>query len=180
MTMDYFNKKRWLFWGVLLLVLMNIASLATVWFQQRYHPGPLPPPGGPPQDRIGMFLEHELGLTAAQAAAFKNLQKEHFQKTKALHDRIRDLKHELFNELAVAAPDTQKAESLTAEIGARQQELEKNTFYHFLALKRLCTPEQQKKLEQLFDELFRIIDPERRPPPPPDDQERPPRDGKIY
>jgi hypothetical protein len=107
---------------------------------------------------------------------FANLQREHFQKTKALHDHIRDLKRELFNELSVSAPDTVKAGRLAEEIGARQRELEKITFYHFLALKRLCVPEQQNKLDRLFDELVRMMDPQRRPPPP-DGRTRPRRDG---
>jgi Spy/CpxP family protein refolding chaperone len=172
--MDYFNKKRLAFWGVALLVIMNVASLATVWFQQHRLPLPLPP-AGPPQDRINAFLRHELELTDAQAETFARLQRAHFQQAKALHDHIRDLKHELFNELAMAAPDTLKAERLAEKIGEQQRELEKSAFYHFLALKRLCTPEQQKKLDRLFDELLRMMDPQRQPPPP-DERGRPPRD----
>jgi Spy/CpxP family protein refolding chaperone len=173
--MDYFNKKRWAFWGVALLVIMNIASLATVWFQQHHRPEPFPP-AGPPQDRMNAFLKHELELTEAQAEKLASLQREHFQQAKALHDRIRDLKHELFNELALDAPDTLQVERLAEAIGVQQRELEKAAFYHFLAFKRLCTPAQQKKLDRLFDELLRMMDPQRRPPPA-DARERPPRDG---
>jgi Spy/CpxP family protein refolding chaperone len=180
--MDYFNKKRLAFWGVTLLVIMNISALATIWFQ-RHRPKellsrPEPQPSGREpraDDRINTFLKQELDLTETQTGKFVSLQREHFRSAKAIHDRIRDLKRELFNELSVSAPDTVKAGRLADEIGAQQRELEKITFYHFLALKRVCTPEQQKKLATLFGELLRMLDPQRRPPPK--DLPRPPREG---
>jgi Spy/CpxP family protein refolding chaperone len=180
--MDYFNKKRLTFWGVALLVVMNISALATIWFQ-RHRPnaflrGPEQrPPGREPRadDRINTFLKHELGLTETQIGKFVSLQREHFRSAKAIHDRIRDLKRDLFNELSASTPDTVKADRLADEIGMQQRELEKLTFYHFLALKRVCTPEQRKKLDTLFGELLRMLNPQRRPPPK--DLPRPPHDG---
>lgn len=169
--MDYFTKKRLAFWGVALLVIVNISALATVWFQQ-HRPWRGPEPGrreSPPQ-RVSQFLKQELALTEAQTRQFAELQNRHFTQARATRDAIRDLKDELFRELSAAAPDTAKAERLAAAIGARQSELEKMTFYHFLALKRLGTPAQQKKLEALFGELLRLLDPRRQQPgegPPP-------------
>jgi len=178
--MDYFSKKRLAFWGVALLVIMNISALATVWFQQ-HRPQELarrPERREPPQERVNQFLTDELGLTEAQTAKFAEYQSRHFAHAREIREAMRDLKQELFHELS--APDTVKAEKLAAAIGAKQSELEKITFYHFLGLKRLCTPEQQAKLEALFGELLRMLDPRHKPPPgegppPRDGERRPPR-----
>ena len=176
--MDYFSKKRWAVWGVALLVIMNISALATVWFQQRRSPEFLRRPESerpePPQQRLSQFLKEELALTEAQLRQFAEWQDRHFAQAHATRDAIRNLKEELFQELSAVAPDTAKAERLAAAIGARQSELEKMTFHHFLDLKRLCTPAQQTQLDALFGELLRMLDPRRQPPP----GERPPRDGE--
>lgn len=182
--MDYFTKKRLVFWGVALLVIMNISALTTIWFQQHRPPEPSRrlelERREPPPERVNQFLKDELRLTEAQTAQFAEYQNRHFAHVREIREAMRDLKQELFHELSAPAPDTMKVERLAAAIGARQSELEKTTFYHFLGLKRLCTPEQQAKLDALFGELLRMLDPRPQPPPadgPPSrpDERRPPR-----
>jgi len=182
--MDYFTKKRLAFWGAVLLIIMNLSALATVWFQ-RHRPQelarrPEPERRGPPPERVSQFLKEELGLTEAQTAQFAEYQNRHFARAREIREAMRDLKQELFHELSSPAPDTMKAERLAAAIGVRQSDLEKTTFYHFLGLKRLCTSEQQTKLDALFGELLRMLDPRDKPPPgegppPRDGEHRPPR-----
>jgi len=182
--MDYFSKKRLAFWGATLLVIMNISALTTVWFQRHRPPEPSRRPESerpePPQQRVSQFLKEELELTETQTLQFAEYQNRHFAHAREIRDVIRDLKQELFHELSAPAPDTVKAEKLAAAIGAKQSELEKMTFYHFLGMKRLCAPEQEAKLEALFGELLRMLDPRHKPPPgegppPRDGERRPPR-----
>ncbi|HEY4613571.1 MAG TPA: periplasmic heavy metal sensor [Bacteroidota bacterium] len=182
--MDYFSKKRLAFWGVVLLVIMNISALTTVWFQQHRRQEVLRRPElerpGPPQQRVMQFLKEELQLTEGQTTQFAEYQKRHFAHARVIRDAIRDLKHELFQELSTQGPDTVKVQRLAAAIGAEQSELEKITFYHFLDLKRMCTPVQQPKLDALFDELLRMLDPHPKTapgeePPPREHERRPPR-----
>lgn len=162
--MDYFTKKRVLFWGAALLIIMNISALATIWFQQHQPPNRLERPE-PPEQRVGQFLKEELALSGAQVEQFAEYQKQHFLRARELRDAIGNLKRQLFQELSAAAPDTAKVERLAAAIGEHQRELEKKTFYHFLGLKRLCTPAQQARLDALFGELLRMLDPRPKLPP---------------
>lgn len=156
--MDYFTKKRLVIWGIALLVLMNIAALTTVWFQQRQIPVPPQLDPGPPK-AAQRFLRRELDLSKAQMEAFANLQRQHFEEVRAVQEAIRNLKGELFSELSAAQPDTLRMERLAVEIGDRQTELEKTTFRHFLNLKKHCTPEQQEKLHSLFGRLMHRMEP---------------------
>lgn len=172
--MDYFTKKRLAIWGVVLLVIMNLASLATVWYQQHHPPEFLRQPGPRLQDpaqqinQVNAFLRHELQLSDTQAQQFADMQRQHFNRVKAEHDAIRNLRQELFNQLSSSPPDTVKVEKLATAIGDRHRELEILTFQHLIDLKKLCTAKQQQKLNSLFRELLRVMEP--RGPLPPDER----------
>lgn len=163
--MNYFTKKRLVFWSVTLLIIMNISSLATVWWQQHRRPGPMPA-DHPPSQRASQFLKHELGLSETQVEQFEAMQRRHFDKARALNDSMRQLKHQLFNELSAEAPDTSKAAIIADQIGKKQTQLDKLTFNHLLDLKNMCTPSQQKKLNIIFEDLLRRMAPPRPDGPP--------------
>ncbi len=159
--MNYFLKKRLVFWGIILLVVMNLSSLATVWWQKHMRPGP--PPGGMDEPRRARhILKKELGLTDSQSKQFERIQHQHRRNSEEIHENMKNLKHDLFAQLAVDSIDEDKIEQLTLKIGQAQSELEVLTFRHFLELKNLCNDEQQKRLSSLISELL----PGRRPPPP--------------
>ncbi len=160
--MNYFTKKRLISWGIVLLVVMNISSLATVWFLQ-HRREPQSERGGPPP-RMMPFLRNELQLADAQVEQISNLQRQHFDQVRVIRDGMRKLKQDLFGELSMDEPDVDKVNSLAQQVGGRHTELELQTFNHFLHLKQVCTPEQQKKLEALFDELLRGLEPQPGPP----------------
>lgn len=162
--MNYFSKKRLAFWGIVLLVIMNVSSLATVWWQQHRLPGP-PRDRGRGPVRVLQFMKKKLGLTETQVKQFAQLQREHFQQARAIQGAILDLKHEFLGELSASSPDEAKVERLAEEIGRKQTELEKLTFYHFLDLKNVCTPEQQIELNTVFGNLLRKMTPPPQPPP---------------
>lgn len=167
--MNYFLKNRLVFWGIILLVVMNLSALATVWWQQHMRPGP--PPGGRDEpQRIRRILQNELGLTEPQLQQFEKIQRQHRKNSRAVHENMRGLRHDLFAQLSVESPDEEKVEQLTNQIGRAQSELEKLTFKHFTELKNLCNDEQQKRLSSLISELL----PGRRPPPPHRPGEPPP------
>ena len=68
--------------------------------------------------------------------------------------------------------DSTKIDALTKAIGERQAEIDRKTFSHFRELRALCTPDQREKLNQLFDEVLRMMSPRHRPPHPPRRQNR--------
>lgn len=179
--MDYFVKKRFAFWGVILLVLMSLSSLVTVWYTQHHKPPALELQQ---LDRIADFLKNELGLTEEQANHATSLIKDHFKKVKGILYSIKDLHTELIKELFVKTPDVEKVERLTKEIGSKYSALEKLKFYHLLDLKNIGMPEQQKKMEKIFrDEVLREIGqpdipPGQRPSQFPNEHHLPPRDSR--
>ncbi|MFQ5630719.1 MAG: periplasmic heavy metal sensor [bacterium] len=178
--MDYFTKKRLAIWGIVLLVVMNISALATVWYQQHRRPTP-PLPGIVHPEAAHRFLHRELHLSDAQTEQLSVLLRKHFERARAIQGEIRDLKFDIINELAATPPDTIHLNRLAAEIGDKQAKLEKETYFHFLELKALCSREQQEKLHDIFGKMQNRMAPQHRVrrrrvgPPPGGNRHRPPR-----
>lgn len=171
--MDIFTKKRFTFWTIVLLVILNISTISMLWLNQNRRIGASSQIREPRQDqRTLQFLQKELNLTDAQIRHYDQLSLAHAQRARGITDDIRRLKQEMMNEIFNNEPDTIKALEIADLIGKKQTELEQITLKHFLDLKELCGTEQIGKLQGLVDEFFR-----RNPPPgleaPPRERERP-------
>jgi hypothetical protein len=57
-------------------------------------------------------------------------------------------------EMAAIKSDTSRLNMLSDSIGHLHSNLKKLTYGYYLDIKNICNPEQQKKLEQLFGEMF--------------------------
>jgi Spy/CpxP family protein refolding chaperone len=164
--MNFFTKIRVTTWIIGLLVLLNVLTLGTIWFQQfRRPPAPLPP-----QDRRSenqqRFLERELGLTEQQSQQFQTLREQFFRQSNAIMQAIHQLRKAMMDELFSSSPDTQKAHKLAEEIGAKYVEQERLLFNHFLELKAVCQPAQQEKFQALMRDLLEMMTPPELPGPP--------------
>jgi protein CpxP len=168
--MDIFFKKRFTFWTIILLVILNIATISMLWLNQNRRPGAPPPMRAPKQDQQTLeFLQRELDLTDTQIRQYNQLRQAHEQQTRGLINETRRLKKEMMDEIFNDVPDTTKAMEIAELIGKKQTAIEQITFKHFLDLKELCGKEQVGKLQGLVDEFFRIHPPpgQEKPPSPP-------------
>lgn len=166
--MAIFTKERVMNGGIIFLVIVNVTILGILGklFLTR-------PPAPAPAQR---FLQDELQLTEAQIQRVEELKRLYQGKMKPLDDDIRALKEAMMEEVFLSSPDTQKVDQLAAAIGARQAELERLRFQHFLALKSLFQREQTEKFRTLIQDIFRppALPGSERPP----NQNRPRRPGE--
>jgi len=173
--MDIFAKKRFTFWTIVLLVILNIATISMLWLNQIRRPGAPPSKRAPKKERQTLeFLQRELDFTNAQIQKYDQLRQEHEQQTRVLINDIRRLKQEMMDEMFYDEPDTIKAMEIADLIGEKQTEVERIAFKHFLDLKELCGKERIGNLQGLIDEFFRRNPPPgQKEPPPPPRQDRP-------
>ena len=165
--MNYFSTRRVAAWTIILLILLNLSTMAMLWMTRYQKPAIRPPKNG---DRATeQFLQQELGLTDEQARQFEELRQEHFQESKPIVEAMQQLKRELLEEVFASAPESETMQNIAEQIGTRQAELETLRYRHFLELKSLCQPEQVQKFRALFHE---ISPPEAHPAPG-----RPPQSG---
>ena len=68
--------------------------------------------------------------------------------------QLTDKKLQMLRELALEKSDTAKLNILAGSIGILHAELKKVTCNYYLDFKKICTPEQQQKLEELFRGIF--------------------------
>jgi Spy/CpxP family protein refolding chaperone len=100
------------------------------------------------------MMANQLGLNTEQWKQFHKLRADYFEQTKNLISAIESKKAALLTELALNTPDTIKLDAITDSIGILHHDLMKATAGHFLLLKKICTPEQQVKMQELFKHML--------------------------
>lgn len=158
--MDFQKKNRLMIWTIAILLIMNIATLALLWFSQFKRPKPFPPPGTQESSIEGVrFLEKELNLTEKQIQQFIDSRNRHATKSKEIHEKIYQLTKQILDEVFIPNPDSVKIQKLNNKIGKQQTEFERYLFKHILELKSYCNPEQQEKLKLFFYDVASMARP---------------------
>ena len=173
--MDILAKQKLTNILIVILVVINIASLSFIWFRELNHHQLPPPPISPDQEKVNSFLDRELDLNADQEKKFNENRKEHFEVTRKFEDRITGFKKEILSESFNLNPNIQKITALTDSIGSAQKSYEMFLSQHFQKLAAICTPDQREKLKDIFLSSFgptpplpppgRIMQPGRPPRP---------------
>ncbi len=138
------------------LALLGI-NLFLVWFLLSHRP-----PNGRPQEPKQVIIE-KLGFDDTQIEAYLNLIKQHRELSSTIDTDIKGLKTKLYATLK--QENQQKiTDSLTAEIGKLQVEIEKINYMHFQEIKAICKPDQLPQFNAFCDEITDIFNQKRMPP----------------
>ena len=145
---------------ILLLLTANIVTLAFLWTNR---PGDKREKGMPPLagGQVFEFVSNELKLDSAQRAAYGRLRDGHQAAQRPLRDSIRKAKDDFFSLLQQAnAPDSliQAGSKRTTDA---EQQLELLTFRHFQQLRAICNADQQKKFDEIIQDVLRRMGPGR-------------------
>jgi protein CpxP len=145
------NSKKIITLLILVLFAVNLITLGCFWFGRKHGPSSgMPEHGGP-----AAFLIRELKLTEDQQQQFEKLKRAHHEHIEQVQDSLHELRELFFHELSVS--DTRKADSLAKVIGEKQSSIERITFDHFKQVRAICTPEQQKRFDEVIQEALRMM-----------------------
>lgn len=142
--MSTLSKPVFLKWLVIVLLLINAATLAYLYIGDKKKPAP------PKRGRD--FIEKELELNAQQKVQHDSLHKIFSDKQQAIFSRIKVLKDSLYF-TSDAHNDSTLVNHYTQQIGAELATLEKESFYHFKKVRGICTPQQQIKLDTIISRM---------------------------
>ena len=157
--MDIFKQKRNLIITVVVLVLLNIATLSTIWFSRPNHRFPGKPDfGADKKNHVQKLLKEELGFTDEQAEKYVTLQKKHRKDMSKLNEEFMEAKRNIFDYVLQNEIDEETLDSLKKVSLEKQSKLDNMTINHFKELKKICKPEQVEKLKDI---MIKIL-----PPPP--------------
>lgn len=137
---------------VVVLILINLVTLF-FFFTAHKHPGK---PGK-------TDLVDHIGITGQNRDKIIQLQEKHFADKDALIQRSRNLHEQLFRSFSDSQKDSTDVARIIDDIVENQRETEQMTFDHFKEIHALCTPEQQKELQKLLQEVLKRAG---GPPPP--------------
>jgi hypothetical protein len=144
------KKDRFYKIAVVVLVLINIASLSFLWFNRPPHPTK---PGA-------HEISSMLGLTGDNKAKVDKIEKDHHREKQKLV--AKDLK--LHNELYQMIGANVDSDSLLIVIDANKKEIEKMTFDYFDEVASYCNDDQKAELRRFVHGAFEQL---RAPGPPP-------------
>lgn len=114
------------------------------------------------------FLLQELNFNEKQKERFLFLDQGHRQQMMKMDDEIKQLRKELFDSFD---KDNFSPDSIALKMGGLETEKHKELFAFFKEVRKICTPDQVGK----FDEIIKKALHKRGPQQPPRDRKGPPR-----
>jgi protein CpxP len=168
-----FNRNKWLTVAFLVLVALNIATLAAFWVIKDKKEGP---PGGM-RSGVTEFLIKELGLDSLQQLRFKELVTEHRNGMQDIRKDLRAAKDSFFDLLKAPSIDDAALAKAAATANIPDQQMEIITFRHFQQVRAICNETQKAKFDQIIHEVLRMNARGNPPPPPPGAREHFPPGG---
>ncbi len=97
-----------------------------------------------------------LDLSEEQTKQFSDIEGEYRNEVSEYMQQLDTIDLMILEEIKKENPDQQKLDSLAARTGAMQHALKKATNNHFLQIKRLCTPVQREKFNNVLSDIDRF------------------------
>ena len=122
---------------VIAALLVNAATLIFFFVTRA------PRKGRPPKETFDKITE-ELKLDNDQQKIYSSLRKQHHRTHDSLLQLIAEKRQILYS------PKPASLDSIIQPIGQLQQQIELITYQHFKEVRKICTPEQQAKLDKML------------------------------
>jgi len=133
--------KQWTITIIVLLMLLNIASIGFMWWKNMPHHF-----DRRQEEKATEYIIHELNLDAKQQLAYTALLKTHREEMKEADRDLMKTKDALFDQLQEDIMDSSKVINAAALIGKAEERNSLLILHHFQQLKAICNDEQKKKL----------------------------------
>lgn len=153
----YFNKTRILIWIIIALVILNISTLASIFwhkYQFKHHWDNQKEMNMNEGSRMGKHLFEKLHLTDLQKEKFHQTHLQFKEMDKVVIDKMFSYRQKMLNELKKPETDTLILNQYSREIGDLHVQLKMNTIKLYTELKSICTPEQQDSLAIIFTDIL--------------------------
>jgi Spy/CpxP family protein refolding chaperone len=162
---------------VILLLIANIFTIVVFFMgMKKMHPAP---------QQASTYIIKELSLNDKQQEQYKAMVQQHRAQSRLIQEQVRDNKDSFFNLLANENVKDSIKNHFASKISLLNRELDLATFDHFKEVRKICTPDQQKKFDGIIKDVLRIMSgpgphgqrpggPDEGMPPPPGDGPPPP------
>lgn len=162
--MKFLQNKRFTGTAITLLLLLNIALLVLLFVKSPKRQGARFEGNEGPRN----YIISELKLDPQQQKQYLQMVDEHHARVLVLEKEIHAMRDTLVLNLRTGSPSDSLVHAITERVGTKQQELDQVTFDHFMKLRNICTPEQQKRFGEIIQDVLRRMAPH--PPGPPEEK----------
>ena len=157
--MDLQKKYRVMLWVAVALLALNVATIASLFYHTRMgndaatvdRPEELNSEMEAIRAEMGArFFRDQLMLDSAQMGQFREINRKYNRSTHFIARELEFLRRDMVDVLGSDQPDTLKLNKIHNQIGKNHAELKRLTSDYYLEMKAVCTPEQQKILQEVF------------------------------
>ena len=155
------NKKSLMVWAIVVLAIMNISTILTVvYYKVQSGKTAIGTTADSKQKEAdsekfsGRYFRDQLNLSSEQVEKFKAVNPAFRPKARNITFALASKQKEMLAEMAAVQSDTSRLNVLSDSIGRLHSDLKKISYRYYLGIKSICDPEQQRKLEQIFSEMF--------------------------
>ncbi|MBP6661553.1 MAG: hypothetical protein KA172_00540 [Paludibacter sp.] len=152
------NKNTILIWLVVILVLLNVSTIATILYhnyQEQIEKQDIVLDSQGQNPLNGRYFRQTLGFTDSQMEVFREVNHEFRPNANRIIIKIDSLKNEMFAEIKKTSSDTVRLNALALQTGNLHAQLKQETNRFYLKIKAVCVPQQLEKLQEAFSPLFR-------------------------
>jgi len=148
-------------WAIVILALMNISTIATIMYENYQSVKTV---ATSVSDRkqlevdsekfTGRYFRDQLNLSSEQMDKFKEFNPVFRPKARYITIELAEKRKQMLIEMSALNSDTARLNAFSDSIGQLHSNLKKITYRYYMEIKSICNQEQQKKLEQIFGEMF--------------------------
>jgi protein CpxP len=149
-------KNKLFTWLLGLLLLANAVTLVFFWLDRTK-------PGNGPKAGAAGFLIEQLNFNEQQQQQFEVLAKEHRLKAQALRPKISAAKDAMFELVKQQGVSDSVKQAAAEKASLYMKELDLYTLEHFEKVRALCDTQQQKKFDEILNQLTMVIANQRPP-----------------
>lgn len=160
--MDIFSQNKVLIRFILALVIINSFLVVYLLLQNNHSIENEPQPIGKDDFQyVSKVLQRELNLSEKQVLQFQELRNDFFKRERMLSLKIRAERDSMNAAMFNQSIDEPLIDTLAHRIAGHEYEMEMFRFEQAKALKKICTPEQLVKFENLVLEIRDYFKPDK-------------------
>lgn len=155
------NKYSWMGWAIVVLALMNFATIITVIYNRNKDGNEeviaesnLNQAETTSVRYSGRYFRDQLNFDSEQMSRFVEFNPVFRENVRNINNDLNLFRKQMLSEMAAENCDTTRLNSLSDSIGSLHADLKKLTCKYYLEIKNICNQQQQQKLEQLFGGMF--------------------------
>jgi Spy/CpxP family protein refolding chaperone len=152
------NKYRILIWIIVILVATNLSTIGSFYYHRmteaKTPEAKQESQSAIPGEQRARFFRDQLNLNDEQLDQFRDINRTFNRTARGIETNLVQLREDLIKELGTQNPDSTRLDQMAIEVGNNHRELKQVTTTFYLDMKKICTPEQQVKLHEIFQSML--------------------------